>query len=475
MEKERIYRENISRVIQNKSMEAVGIVDNRSNTNYLNAAPVQRVSEEDEETIQGKLSAPIQRNETGMPDNLKAGIENLSGFSMDDVRVHYNSSKPATVQALAYTQGIDIHIAPGQEKHLPHEAWHVAQQMAGRVSPTTNINGMPVNDNAELEHEADVMGEKAVQRKAISSNIQSSVICNSKTIQCGRANDIMPLATANHAIIIKINFAGSSYPSWGKQAKGTSCGQVSGHDILVKTKDNGLVYEYSFPGPMSAGGMLNGSPSIDQLVNSATSVITPLLSVSRAHLIIKGHSRGAVAAGELYRVFVNNPNIIECNLTMLDPVPGPDAYSMYPQTDLNLSATGAPIAPGANTGKVVFFSLGIAHQNAFYRQFFTPQIVQNANVYIFTNDGHSCYVDTANNPTVQNKKDRYDFQGTIYTYSQLSTLPSGYYQEVRGYIHHTLNVPVHGLINITRPQALALVSNTPNLSHERDTNITSSL
>ena len=105
-------------------------------------------------------------NNTGMPDNLKAGIESLSGFSMDDVRVHYNSSKPATVQALAYTQGTDIHVAPGQEKHLPHEAWHVAQQMAGRVSPTTNINGMPVNDNAALEHEADVMGERAVtQRK----------------------------------------------------------------------------------------------------------------------------------------------------------------------------------------------------------------------------------------------------------------------------------------------------------------------
>lgn len=110
--------------------------------------------------------APEPRpNLTGMPDNLKSGIESLSGYSMDDVRVHYNSDKPATVQALAYTQGTDIHVAPGQEHTLPHEAWHVAQQMAGRVSPTTNINGMPVNDNAGLEHEADVMGEKAVTQK----------------------------------------------------------------------------------------------------------------------------------------------------------------------------------------------------------------------------------------------------------------------------------------------------------------------
>ena len=123
--------------------------------------PIQRM-EDDEDTMQGKFEGPVQKkNLTGMPDNLKAGIEDLSGFSMDDVRGHYGSSKPAAVQAHAYTQGTDIHIAPGQERHLPHEAWHVAQQMAGRVQPTTEIGGMPVNDNAALEHEADVMGARA--------------------------------------------------------------------------------------------------------------------------------------------------------------------------------------------------------------------------------------------------------------------------------------------------------------------------
>ena len=102
-----------------------------------------------------------KKNETGMPDHLKESIENLSGYSMDDVRVHYNSDKPATVQALAYTQGTDIHVAPGQERYLPHEAWHVAQQMSGRVEPTTEVGGMPVNDNEDLECEADVMGARA--------------------------------------------------------------------------------------------------------------------------------------------------------------------------------------------------------------------------------------------------------------------------------------------------------------------------
>ncbi len=98
-------------------------------------------------------------NRTGLPDNLKAGIENLSGYAMDDVNVHYNSDKPAQLHAHAYAQGTDIHIASGQEKHLPHEAWHVVQQKQGRVKPTMQLKDeVQVNDNAGLEKEADEMG-----------------------------------------------------------------------------------------------------------------------------------------------------------------------------------------------------------------------------------------------------------------------------------------------------------------------------
>lgn len=104
-----------------------------------------------------------RENHTGMPDRLKTGIENLSGISLHDVRVHYNSSKPAQVQALAYTQGVSIHIGAGQEKHLPHEAWHVVQQKQGRVRPTVQAKGVGINDDEELEREADVMGAKAFQ------------------------------------------------------------------------------------------------------------------------------------------------------------------------------------------------------------------------------------------------------------------------------------------------------------------------
>lgn len=100
-------------------------------------------------------------NNTGLPQNLKSGVENLSGFSLDDVKVHYNSSQPAQLQANAFAQGSDIHIGPGQEKHLPHEAWHVVQQKEGRVQPTRQLKAFKINDDAGLEKEADVMGAKA--------------------------------------------------------------------------------------------------------------------------------------------------------------------------------------------------------------------------------------------------------------------------------------------------------------------------
>lgn len=109
--------------------------------------------------------SPLQRkeNNTGLPDNLKKGAENLSGYSLDDVKVHYNSDKPSQLQAHAYAQGTDIHIGAGQEQHLPHETWHVVQQKQGRVAPTQQLNGVAINDNAHLETEASIMGAQAVK------------------------------------------------------------------------------------------------------------------------------------------------------------------------------------------------------------------------------------------------------------------------------------------------------------------------
>jgi len=108
--------------------------------------------------------ATKKENNTGLPDQVKAGVENLSGMSLDDVKVHYNSVKPAKMNAHAYTQGTDIHVASGQEKHVAHEAWHVVQQAQGRVQPTTQFYGEVVNDNPSLENDQGI-GLGMVQRK----------------------------------------------------------------------------------------------------------------------------------------------------------------------------------------------------------------------------------------------------------------------------------------------------------------------
>jgi hypothetical protein len=125
----------------------------------------QKTQELANEQTASKVIQP-KANNTGLPNQLKSGIENLSGYSMDDVKVHYNSPKPAQLQAHAYAQGTDIHVASGQEKHLPHEAWHVVQQKQGRVKPTIQLKEkVNINDDVGLEKEADVMGGKAMQMK----------------------------------------------------------------------------------------------------------------------------------------------------------------------------------------------------------------------------------------------------------------------------------------------------------------------
>jgi len=128
---------------------------------------------------------PIQRkaNTTGLPDNLKMGIEDLSGYTMDDVKVHYNSEKPAQLNAHAYAQGTDIHLASGQEKHLPHEAWHVVQQKQGRVRPTKQMKSdVTLNDDIGLEKEADAMGAKALQTHGDAVTLLKTIPASQKTV-----------------------------------------------------------------------------------------------------------------------------------------------------------------------------------------------------------------------------------------------------------------------------------------------------
>lgn len=98
-------------------------------------------------------------NLTGIPTQMKLDFERRSGLSFDDVRVHYNSDKPAQLQALAYTQGTQVYVGPGQERHLPHELGHVIQQKSRVVPPTLTVHGCRINTDTELEKEANLFAQ----------------------------------------------------------------------------------------------------------------------------------------------------------------------------------------------------------------------------------------------------------------------------------------------------------------------------
>lgn len=154
-------RQTLQQPAANRQAPAAGHL-NHSSGEQVAASPLQRAQHRVIAQLRDKPTA----NDAGLPDQLKTGIEALSGMDLSGVRVHRNSPRPAQLQAHAYAQGNQIHLAPGQEAHLPHEAWHVVQQRQGRVRPTAQLGNVNVNDDAGLEREADSMGRRAVLQGA---------------------------------------------------------------------------------------------------------------------------------------------------------------------------------------------------------------------------------------------------------------------------------------------------------------------
>ncbi len=95
--------------------------------------------------------------DTGIPAGTQRRFEEQYNVSFADVRVHYNSQEPARLGALAFARGTQVYLGPGQERYLNHELGHVIQQKRGLVPATVRVGGYPVNDDARLEREADVI------------------------------------------------------------------------------------------------------------------------------------------------------------------------------------------------------------------------------------------------------------------------------------------------------------------------------
>ncbi|HEY0986323.1 MAG TPA: DUF4157 domain-containing protein [Kofleriaceae bacterium] len=105
-----------------------------------------------------------------MASEVRSKMERAFGVDFSSVRIFEGERAPA-LGARAYAQGAEIHFAPGEyrpdsargQEILGHELAHVVQQHQGRVGATHEMNGIGVNGDAALEHEADELGARAAR------------------------------------------------------------------------------------------------------------------------------------------------------------------------------------------------------------------------------------------------------------------------------------------------------------------------
>ena len=241
-----------------------------------------------------------------MPDNLKTGVENLSGIDMSDVRVHYNSSKPAEVGALAYTQGTNIHLAQGQERHLPHEAWHVVQQKQGRVQSTLKMKGrVNINDDPALEKEADIMGAQVIHNNGFKNNDFVNHILATPTI---------PLIQRVH-----VHLSGT-----GVKASDQSLGKKFDEkykERLTAKKNRSRRKSKVFDGPTELYGAWQTFSKMQERVLNAVKFIGEAWINNDHEILITGFSRGAGNAIEVAR-FINIYGLLNNKMELIPSTKG---------------------------------------------------------------------------------------------------------------------------------------------------------
>lgn len=273
-------------------------------------------------------------NRTGLPDRVKHRVENLSGVSLDDVRVHYNSPKPARVQALAYTQGTEIHLGPGEEKHLAHEAWHAVQQQQGRVRARIRLAGTAVNDDPSLEREADRMGELATRE--FSGFSQDSP----------RASSVNPAGTASSTIQRICGAPGCNDPL---------CDDPANHGFGSVRRLRGRTLYYGDVTPGDVGTGTGTSAATRGYVNAPATNYPQQVAITYATPARTGHSE-----------FINQP---------LAPGQRADAGHIFGRQFGGLGNDPAAVFPqnpqinrGNNLGGVPTRDLWRAHEDAIRQQ-----------------------------------------------------------------------------------------------------------
>lgn len=139
----------------------------RTLTEALDPGPVQRKASAAPSAAPGPQTSAASG---GLPGGLREKMESSFNADFSAVRVH-EGPEAAAMGAVAFTQGSNLHFAPGRydpestrgQELIGHELAHVVQQSQGRVQATTQAKGAAINDDTGLEREADEMGARAAR------------------------------------------------------------------------------------------------------------------------------------------------------------------------------------------------------------------------------------------------------------------------------------------------------------------------
>lgn len=160
--------------------------------------------------VRGANQTVRQENRTGIPTQLKERMEQSTGLSLDDVRVHYHSPLPAKLNALAYTMGNRVEIAPGQERHLSHELGHVVQQKLGMVrANATHSSGVALNTEARLERQADEIGAgkkmsgSVLEQSPVVQMYAPKVVCDDEYLYKPPVDEVEPGASKKPIMVFE--------------------------------------------------------------------------------------------------------------------------------------------------------------------------------------------------------------------------------------------------------------------------------
>jgi hypothetical protein len=115
------------------------------------SAVAQRLGIEGEEPLQAKSVDDKEAGKSSFP-GIKAGIEALSGTSLDNVRVDHSASKPPLLHARSYAQGVAPHVNQDHDDLLQHEVTHTVQRVKddGKMEKIKNVPDFYKPINTEL-------------------------------------------------------------------------------------------------------------------------------------------------------------------------------------------------------------------------------------------------------------------------------------------------------------------------------------